>query len=346
MKYSVIIPAYNCEKTIETTVNSVLNSGLSDFEIIIVNDGSKDNTKKICDELSKKHNEITCIHKENSGVSSTRNRGIDESRGEYLLFIDADDTIDEKALEEPSDKIIKYNPDMLIFGLSFEFLAKNKVYRRDEMTYPSQGFFFPEQWSNIFLDLFNYNALSPAWNKFYRTEIIKKHNIRFNESISFMEDFLFVLDCMNKTESLYVHNKVVYRYYQPENDTRSFSRVDKLTDINTYIKPFVESILGLTVTLKEHYNIDFPQGEMVLFEMYRMFVKLKAYYADVETLKLLSDTIKNGRFSDYVTDDILINDLRNKNYKTIIKRNKKIQLRHKVAVTVKKTALYQKLKGN
>ena len=346
MKYSVIIPAYNCEKTIENTVNSVLKSGLSDFEIIIINDGSKDSTKTICDELSKKHNEITCIHKENEGVSSARNRGIDEAKGEYILFMDSDDTIDKNTLKEPCQKIIEYNPDMLIFGLSFDYLSGEKIYRRDEMVYPEEGFFSPEQWNNIFLDLFQYNALSPVWNKFYKTEIIKSNKILFDKSVFLMEDFLFVLDYMKKTEKIYLYNKVIYRYYQPENDTRAYTRVARVSDINTYIKPFVNSISALTLTLKENYDIDFPQGEEVLFALYRMLISQKAYYGDMETLKLLSETIKTGRFSDYVTDDVLINDLKNENYKTIIKRHKKIQLRHKVAVTVKKTALYQKLRGN
>lgn len=346
MKYSVIIPVYNCEKTIENTVNSVLESGISDFEIIIVNDGSKDNTEKICDELSKKHNEIICIHNKNEGVSSARNRGIDEAKGEYILFMDSDDTIDKNNLKEPCQKIIEYNPDMLIFGLSFDYLSGEKIYRRDEMVYPEEGFFSPEQWSKIFLDLFHYNALSPVWNKFYKTEIIKSNRILFDKSVFLMEDFLFVLDYMKKTEKIYLYNKVIYRYYQPENDTRAYTRVARVSDINTYIKPFVNSISALTLTLKENYDIDFPQGEEVLFALYKMFISQKAYYADIETLKLLSETIKTGRFSDYVTDDVLINDLKNENYKTIIKRHKKIQLRHKVAVTVKKTALYQKLRGN
>lgn len=346
MKYSVIIPAYNCEKTIENTVNSILNSGLSAFEIIIVNDGSKDNTKDVCDRLAKNHREIICIHKENAGVSSARNRGIDEAKGEYILFMDADDTIDRNSLKEPCEKTLEHNPDMLIFGLSFDYLSGSKIYRRDEMVYPEEGFFTPKQWNNMFLDLFQCNALSPVWNKFYKTEVIKNHNIRFDNSVFLMEDFLFVLDCMTKTEKIYLHNKVLYRYYQPQNDDRVYSRIARVSDINTYTEPFVSSISALTLALKENYNIDFPQGEEVLFALYKMFISQKAYYGDMETLKLLSETIKTGRFSDYVTDDILINDLKNENYKTIIKRHKKIQLRHKVAVAVKKTALYQKLRGN
>ena len=346
MRYSVIIPAYNCENTIANTVKSVLNSGLSDFEIIIVDDGSKDNTGAVCDKLSQEHKEIKCIHKENSGVSSTRNRGIDEANGEYLLFMDADDTVDPNSLITPCEIISEHKPDMLIFGLSFDYLSGNKVYRRDEMAYPKEGIFTPAQWSNMFVDLFQYNALSPVWNKFYKTELIRKNNIQFDKTVFLMEDFLFVLNCMNKCESLYLYNKVIYRYYQPEDDTRAYSRVSRIKDINSYIEPFTKSISDLTSTLKDAHSLDFSQGEEVLFELYKMIITQKAYYSDVDTLKTLSETIKAGRFQNFNTDDILINDLKNEKYRTIIKRHKKIQLRHKIAVTVKKTALYQKLRGN
>lgn len=345
MKYSVIIPAYQCADTIQHTVESVLNSGLTDFEIILINDGSTDSTPEICDSLAKKYTEVVCIHKENEGVSTARNRGIEEATGDYILFIDSDDTIDEKALNEACKRIDKHSPDMLIFGLSFDYLADNKIYRRDNMVYPAEGVFYPEQWSEIFSELFQHNSLSPVWNKFFKTELIKKNNISFDKELFLMEDFLFVLDCMKTSKTIYLHNKIAYRYYQPENDSRVYARLDRVTDINSYIEPFVNSILDLTNTFKNQYNLDFPQGEKVLFALYSMFISQKAYYADEKTLKALAETVKNGRFANYNTNDILINDLKNGNFKAIIKRHKKIQLRHKIAVAVKKNPLYRKLRG-
>ena len=112
MKYSVIIPAFQCADSIESTVNSVLNSGLKDFEIIIVDDGSKDGTSDICDNLEKIYSQVTCIHKENGGVSSARNRGIDESQGEYILFMDSDDGYENGALSSVTELIEKNKPDI------------------------------------------------------------------------------------------------------------------------------------------------------------------------------------------------------------------------------------------
>ena len=346
MKYSVIIPAYQCAETIEHTVESVLNSGLSDFEILLIDDGSTDSTPEICDALTKKYTEVLCIHKENGGVSSARNRGIEEATGEYILFVDSDDTIDKTALKESCEKIVEQNPDMLIFGLSFDYTSSNGLYRRDELVYPEEGVFTPDKWSKIFLDLFEHNSLSPVWNKFYKTEIIKKNNIRFDDSVFLMEDFLFVLNCMQKTETIYLQNKIIYRYIQPDDDVRVYSRLNRIKDINAYIEPFIDATEKLTDALKESYNTSSPEIKKVLFSLYSMLISQKAYYADEKSLKALSETIKNGRFADYETDDILINDLKNENFKVIIKRHKKIQLRHKIAVAVKKTPLYKKLRGN
>jgi hypothetical protein len=122
--------------------------------------------------------------------------------------------------------------------------------------------------------------------------------------------------------------------------------MNRITELNDYLQPFYLEMESLKESLNELYELPFAQGEEVLFMLYSMLISQKAYYADIETLKSLSQTVKNGRFADFDTDDILINDLKNENYKAIIKRHKKIQLRHKIAVKVKKTAIYQKLRGN
>ena len=95
MIFSVIIPCYNCVKTLEATVNSIRVCGLSDYEILFIDDGSTDGTTELCDRLCGKNEGIRCVHQSNKGVSAARNRGIDEARGEYIWFVDSDDTVDE-----------------------------------------------------------------------------------------------------------------------------------------------------------------------------------------------------------------------------------------------------------
>ncbi len=346
MKYSVIIPAYNCEKTIEATVKSVLNSGLSDFEIIVVNDGSKDNTKAVCDNLARTYSEVKCIHKENGGVSSARNRAIDEASGKYLLFMDADDTYKPDGFKKINALLAQDTPDLLVFGLSFDYYKGDKIYRSDVLAYPTEGTLSPSQWSEDFATLFESNSLSSSCNKIFKARVIKENKLYFNKDVFIMEDFLFVLEYLRYTENILFVKDALYHYRQPDDEMHAYTRVERIKDINTYLTPFYEASEKLALSLKDRFNLSFSHGENVLFLLYSMLLNHKAYYADVDTLKKLNETIKSGRFADFDTDDILINDLKNENYKTIIKRHKKIQLRHKIAVTVKKNALYQKLRGN
>ena len=346
MKYSVIIPAYQCAKTIEETVNSVLNSGLSDFEIILINDGSTDSTAETCNSLAQKHNEVVCIHKENGGVSSARNRGIEKATGEYLLFMDSDDYYDVDGLKNACEICEKQNPEILVFGLSFDYYKDGNIYRSDKLIYPGEKPLSPSQWAKDFENLFQHNALSSACNKIFKAETIKENNIVFNKDIFLMEDFLFVLQYLCSIEIIHFLPEAIYHYRQPDDELRAFTRAERIVDLNTYLDPFCNTIEKLTAYLKNTFSIDFTEGEKVLFKLYSMLISQKAYYADEKTLKTLTATIKNSRFANYTTDDILINDLKNENYKAIIKRHKKIQLRHKIAVVVKKNPLYQKLRGN
>ena len=346
MKYSVIIPAYQCADTIESTVNSILNSGLSDFEIVIVNDGSPDSTPEICEVLSQKHSQVIYINKENGGVSSARNKGIDVARGEYILFMDSDDGYDENSLCSVAKILDTHNPDLLIFGLSFDYYKNKSIYRSDKLIYKGEGIITPPDWSQNFLQMFRDNALSSACTKIFKSDVIKKNNLKFNENVFIMEDFLFVLDYLKYTDRIYLLPQAIYRYRQPDDEIRVYTRMEKVDNLNTYLNPFYTSVESIASYLKENYNIDFPQGEEVLFSLFSMLMSQKAFYADINTLKNLSEILKNSPWASYKTDDVLISDLKNENFKTIIKRHKKIQLRHKIAVTIKKNTIYQKLKGN
>lgn len=345
MKYSVIIPAFQCESTLRNTVCEVVDSGLCDFEIIIIDDGSTDGTAEICDSLEKEFPFVTCIHKENGGVSSARNLGIDVSKGEYILFADADDGYKKGSLSAVCEHLEKHRPDMLIFGVCFEYYKNGVNYRTDKMIYPHEGLLSPAEWSADFSSLFEHNALSSVCNKTFKAQILKNENIRFKDGVFIMEDFLFVLDYLKYTENIYFLHDDIYRYRQPDDEMRSFTRVAKISDLNAYLTPFYESSKDLKNALSSNYGLSFPEGEDVLFSLYRILLNQKAYYSNLENLKKLAETVKHGRWENRVTDDILFNDLKNGDFKKILLRNKKTQLRHKTAVAVKKTGIYRKLRG-
>ena len=145
MLFSVIIPAFNAEETIENTVNCILYAGLKDYEILIIDDGSTDGTGHMCDRLAAKHSGVKCIHKANSGVSSARNTGVMNSKGDYIIFVDADDYIEQDSLSNAVDIIEAQHPDMLIFGMYFDYYYRNSVYRSDSLVPPCSGMLTLEQ---------------------------------------------------------------------------------------------------------------------------------------------------------------------------------------------------------
>ena len=104
---SIIIPAYNCEKYISKCINSVVNQTYKNIEIIIIDDGSKDNSSVLCDEYAKEYNFITVIHKENGGLSDARNYGLKNAKGKYIFFIDSDDFIDDNTLTVNVNRVRK-----------------------------------------------------------------------------------------------------------------------------------------------------------------------------------------------------------------------------------------------
>ena len=113
---SIIVPVYEVEKYIRKCIESIQAQTFSDFELILVDDGSKDASGRICDEYAKKDKRIRVIHKENKGVSAARNDGIKDSMGEYICFIDADDWIEKTMLESCINNIIETDSDAVCHG--------------------------------------------------------------------------------------------------------------------------------------------------------------------------------------------------------------------------------------
>lgn len=339
IKYSVIIPAYECEDTLAGTVKSILSSGLKDFEIIIVNDGSTDGTRELCDKLSNDFTEVVAIHQPNSGVSVARNTGIEKAKGEYILFMDSDDSYDEGALSHAIKLVEEQKPDMLIFGISFDFYKNDSIYRSDERYFPVEGLFPPEKWSEAFSEMFQKNALSSTCNKFFKSSILKNNKLTFNTDVFIMEDLLFVLDCLSYTRTIYMLPQAIYRYRQPDDSVRFLKRIDRIENLNKYLIPFYDSIENLSHSLLENYNTTLTDSENFALELYALLLYQKSYYADLSTLKKLSQTHKESKWVDCTHASPLLEDLKNGRCFKVYLRNKTIQLRHKVAEQLKKAGI-------
>lgn len=323
MTFTIIIPAYNCEKTLAATVDSVRAAGLRDYEIILVDDGSQDGTGPLCDALSRQYAEIRCIHQQNAGVSAARNRGIKEARDEYLWFVDADDRVDADAMTEAAGIAQTQQPDMLIFGMQFEYYHRKKCYRRDVLLPPCEGMMTQEQINANFQALYDCNALTPVWNKLYRRVTLQKSGVHFRGDMHLMEDFLFVLETLPDCKSIYCLPKSIYRYAQ-EDETKAFRRLQRIPDLAEYLAPFQRALEAVS-----------PEAAQIFPGFYRMLLHQKLYYASLPELRRTLAVHQKGRYAALCdeTDPV-----------RIYLKNCKSRLRHKLAVAVKSTAMYQRIR--
>lgn len=323
MKFSVIIPCYNCVDTLEVTVRSIRVSGLTDYEILLIDDGSADGTAAICDRLSMEYTEIRCIHQENAGVSAARNRGINEAQGDYIWFVDADDTVDAEALAHAAQLAAAQQPDMLIFGMSFDYYHNGKRYRRENFLLPYNGMLPQKRLKESFQEFYNCNALTPVWNKFIRRNLLTTHGVRFHEDMILMEDYLFVLELLPHCETICCLQEPVYRYRQAEDEKGAYRRLQRIPDLAAYIKPFEQSIEKLGI----------PDKDKLTDSFYWMLLQQKMQYSGLKDIRRTIDIHKSG---------VRANMNRKLDPMKIYLTNRKILLRHRLAVAVKSGKLYQR----
>ena len=179
MKLSIIIPVYHTQDTLPKCLDSILRQSFTDYEVILVDDGSPDNSASICDEYAQKDNRIKVIHKKNGGLSDARNAGIEVSKGEYITFIDSDDTIQSNTLKPLMDELVQY-PDVDI--LEYPVLERYGHPRNQHLLS-----FQPFEYDNC-MDYWFYEKAynhTYAWNKIYKRHLFE--HIRFPKGQTFEE---------------------------------------------------------------------------------------------------------------------------------------------------------------
>ena len=334
--FSVIIPVYNCKNFLQNTVESVLRSGLFEYEIIIIDDGSNDGTGDICDLLARKYDNIHCIHQKRSGVSVARNRGIEVAQGQYVLFFDADDSVDVSALKSAAEIVMKLKPDMLIFGLSFDYYFRRKLYRREELAYPYEGILNQKQWGKIFYELFSCNAISPVWNKFIQRDLLIRNKVRFCRNLIEMEDFLFSVRCMSCCDNIFLFPKVIYRYRQTEDEKSTFNRLQKIPSLSTYMQPFERGMEDLDNILFKNSGINIDVKRIVE-QIYTTLFLEQMHFGNIAEIKYASNDMLAGKYTEAIknSNSELYQLLKQKKYNKVWMQNAKIRIRHWIAVRIK-----------
>ncbi|MCQ2217109.1 MAG: glycosyltransferase [Paludibacteraceae bacterium] len=207
---SVVVPVYKAESTIRRCVDSILAQTYCNFELILVDDGSPDNSGTICDEYAQSDIRVKVFHKENGGVSSARNLGIDNASGKYLVFVDSDDTVTPDYL---LSMMQVESSQLVIGGIHKDMDGVHEYWTLQErrVSIPDD---LKDAWSRP-NDLYIY--IFPT-AKLYLMEVVKKYHIQFDTRLFYSEDFCFVMDYMSKVDSFDLIEGIGYNYIIPKEE--------------------------------------------------------------------------------------------------------------------------------
>ncbi|MBP3596060.1 MAG: glycosyltransferase [Clostridia bacterium] len=273
---SIIIPVYNTANYLEKCLNSILNQTYKNLDIILINDGSKDNSLDICMKYKILDKRISVLTQENKGVSAARNLGIDNAKGEYIIFIDSDDYIDLKMIEVLYKNIQAY--DVSICNYSKVYDKKIVNHKISDKEILSQKEFV----INIFCDDMYGGYL---WNKLIRKQIIG--NIRFNENLSIMEDLVFLIDISENIKNvIYKSDYFFYNYVIRRNSAINSKNIN-MTILDAY--DVILNYLNIYPTLRTKCLYRYIYVAMEIF--YKLYKNKKL---DKKNKKRLKDIVRKN----------------------------------------------------
>lgn len=301
---SVIVPVYKAEKYLRRCIDSILAQTYTDFELLLIDDGSPDRSGEICDEYAKQDSRVRVFHKPNGGVSSARNLGLDNAKGDWITFVDADDYIHSDFLTEYA----KYNDVDLVVG-SFEVVGTDEKWT----AILSDSYYDFDSFRSVFIDLVLRINFTTPWCKFFKRNLLK--DLRFDEKVISGEDTIFVLKYINVIKNLRT-NSCPYYFYDRSNP-------DGLSQNSKYFYPYFYAMDILYTTVCELV----PRYGSKVIQIYRSNIvaycirQLYHVYKSKENFKCKYDKLSIMCNNNHLMK--LFND-------TSAKRRKKTQLFHRL----------------
>lgn len=258
---SIVVPIYNAENYLRRCVDSILNQEYTDFELLLVNDGSTDASGDICEEYGDRDPRVIVIQKENTGVSDSRNRALDRARGKYLQFLDSDDWITPDATRLFVRAAEEYGCDMVISD--FYRVVGERLSTKGDIE--EEGVLTREEFAAHMMENpadFYYGVL---WNKLYRRDIVEEHNLRMDTDINWCEDFMFNLEYIRYAKVFYALHAPIYYYVKRKGSLAS-------QGIN------ISKIVKMKLNVFEYYNnfykhvLEEEDYEKNRLQVYRFFI--------------------------------------------------------------------------
>lgn len=272
MKFSVIIPVFNSERTLERCIRSLTSQTFTDFEAIFINDGSTDCSERICLDFTRKYHWFRYIKQDNLGVSKARNRGLQEARGDFVVFLDSDDQYCHDYLEN-FNRIITSYPKFDHYWCGFQPIDEMGKPIGPNICYSIEQEITLTDRSSI-LDLHELWMDSTIWNKAYRRDLLNRNHIRMDEELSLGEDLLFnyqYLDCGR--EGIVVNNSPLYQYTKSQNGSLDSKYREDLQFIyeklDTEVLKYLQKWKISSEKMRKYYNSVFYMQEKILRNTYR-----------------------------------------------------------------------------
>ena len=337
MNYSFIIPVYNCKAYLPACVESILAADMADYEILLVDDGATDGSGAVCDDLAQKYPQVRVLHKENGGVSTARNCGIEAARGEYILFLDCDDTLAPVNLAALAENFPASGADLAIFGISFDYYRKQQHYRSETLWVGHDGVMDGGQWRQRFQELFAANAISSSCTKVFRRSILTEHHIRFDESMFLYEDLEFVLRYIAHCDTIFNVPQAIYHYRQSEDEGNAKRRLARIDCLSDFLAPLEAAVNGLA-------GVPGEQREAVLVMLHQVLAREKISGSGLKQIgRICSDYAAWYKERGYCAGDGGFHrDLMGGKALKLMLLDKKTALRHRIAVWAKSHNLYRR----
>ena len=315
-KVSIIVPVYNSEKYVAKSIESLIKQTLKDIQIILVDDGSKDNSGAICDEYATKDERVMVIHKENAGQAKARNSGLDIAQGKYIMFLDADDMYEPDTCENMYNVAEENQADYV--SANYIMIDENDVKR------PKPAF-DTEKYGEFELKLSDYTKSffvmnSTPWNKIYNLQFLNENKIRFDVNPPSEDDYFTTL-CYMKAQKGYYTNKVIYDYrYNPNSTSNKCDKVYFKKQNLVYKAIYNNFVENNKMGFYRYYNakknayllckiidselVTDDEKITILKELHWYFDlanDIKVYIAN-ESLKPIFNNIRNGNYEEAIKE--------------------------------------------
>lgn len=250
IKVTVVVPVYNVSDTVLTKcIFSLCNQTLSDIEIMMIDDGSDKSCAQLCDVLAEADNRISVVHKANGGVSTCRNYGIENAKGEWIAFVDADDWVAPDYLEKLVNASVEKEADITICDCVVEYghkSVRNKFFNVNELDSGIVGkdrFILQFLCSRIYDERSSATDSGAPWAKIYRKDFLIQNNLRFKEELRRMQDNIFNLEAYEYASKLYYFGESLYHYRKSyESGFYKYNSYikDNYIQVFTYIENYIE----------------------------------------------------------------------------------------------------------